>query len=118
MSTTLSGYTDAFAATPGSEPADDRFRKINRLLRQERKKKKRLKKEAKLLKEQLEAKRAADEKRAAEERAAEESRKKEDPTFFEKVCDAVIKAIPAVLAAATTWFLKKWFSRKEELKPA
>ena len=111
MTTTINGYTDAFAATPWNTPSEESI--SNKLVRKYR----RLKKENKELKRTIKEQRDAEEKRVAEQRVAEGSQKKER-SLWERIGDAIEKAIPAICVAIASFFVRKYFSPKKECKCA
>jgi len=109
MSTQFAGYSDAFASTPGSAPAEEnKFHKLARAIRKTKKKNKLLKRTIKELRETAEKQRVADEER----RKIEETRK-DEPTFFKKVCE-FFKVIAPVIVAFIPAFLKGLFSRRDD----
>lgn len=84
------------------------------------KKQKKLLKQLKELKAQYLAKleEIAEEKRRVEEAriAEEEHKKKKKPSFFAKLGDAIIKAVPKALIEFLKFCAKNFFSRKSERK--
>ena len=117
MSTPFAGYADPFAVTPGKTSAGEfTFDEFAQRLRKLKKKNKELKqtiKEQQLAEQQrlAEAKRIEEEKRAAKE--AKKKKKKKERSLLERVGDAVVKAIPGVLLAVASFFLKGFFSRRK-----
>lgn len=117
--TTFTGYSDAFSGTSGNASAEEiSFEKLAHMLRNLKKKTKKLKKSIKEQQRLVEEQKIAEEKRVAEAqciaeemRADKEAKKKKEKSFLERVGDAVVKAIPAVLVAVTSFFLKSFFSR-------
>ena len=116
MTTTVfnsfNGYTDAFADTLGNVSAEEHnFQKLARKVRA-------LKKKNKKLKRTIEEQRAAEEKRNAEEQRTAGDEKKKEQSIFSKIGDAFVKAIPTVLTAVVSFFVKKFFSRQKEYRCA
>lgn len=109
MTTTFDGYKDAFAVTPWNNPAEEST--LHKLLRENRKLKKKNKELKRTIKEQSDA----EEKRIAEQRIAEEARKKEN-SLWSRIGDAVVKAIPAIIGAVIPFIMKGFFSRRKELR--
>jgi len=109
MPTELSGYPDLLNTTKGVETKEmARLRKIKRRLKNMKKRFDEMAKRVKELEEQR--KRAEEAARMAEEQRASEAAKKKDSSFFSRICDAVVKAIPAVITAVTMFFVKGFFS--------
>ena len=111
MTNDFNGYTDAFAASHKSTSSEESaYQKLARKYRK-------TKKENKEMKRAMKEQRAAEEKRIAEQRVAEEARKKEN-SLWSRIGDAVIKAIPAIIAAVVPFFMKNFTSRRNECKCA
>jgi|GEM_PF-5427651 len=107
MATTFYGYNDAFAVTPGNATAgESNVRKLSRKCRKLKNKIKDLKNENENLKQTIIEIREAEEKRLAE------------ASFFSKVKNAAIKAIPIIMRTVISHFVKCFFSRRRELKYA
>ena len=106
MSTAFTGYADPFATSTGSVAYENELN---------RKFKKRLKKQQKELKrlEKSHEQRLLELERIAEEKRAAEAEQKTEKSLLSKIGDAVVKAIPAVLVAVASFFLKGLFSRKK-----
>lgn len=105
--TTFTGYPDAFAATPRNTTTEESIsHKLARALRKSKRKNKKLKQ---TIKEQ----RIAEEKRIAEAKRNAEEAKNKEQSFMSKIEAACLKAIPVVLTAIATIFVKNFFSRRK-----
>jgi hypothetical protein len=123
MSTDFSGFSDIPEVTP---TAKDKKKKS--LFDRERKLAKRLKSSNKLLKRLIklnvrrererEAAREAEAAQAAQEAAQKaemKENKKGEKAFWEKLGDAIIKAVPVLISAVAGAFVKLLFQRKAQV---
>ena len=113
MQQEFNGYTDAFAGTLGNAGSATTVEpKVNKLVRQIHKLRRRNKELKRALKEQ----RAVEKERAAEEQRAAEDAKKKEKTLWQKIGTAIEKAAPKIIMGVVTFFIKSFFSRKYNAK--
>ena len=106
MTTTFTGYSDAFAGTSRNISAgESNLHKLASRIRT-------LKKKNRKLKLIIIEQRATEEKRIAEQQRTVQEAKKEQ-SLSSKIGDAFVKAIPTLVKTVVSFFLKRFFSREK-----
>jgi hypothetical protein len=108
MSNSLTDYADAFSVSQEDRALSARECQCERRL------KKLYKRIKKYIERAAEAERIVEERRIAEEKRIADEKKEKESSFFSKLKEAIVKAIPVILTAVATFFCKKLFGEKKQ----